>query len=497
MSLFRTAPVEELGVLVDGANYYRELYRAMLRARRSIVMSGWQFDSTVALVRGDDAKHAEAPVTLLELLKHLCATREGLQVWILAWDFHPILLLEREWMQKLVFDWNVPQRLSFLYDSNHAPRGCHHQKFVTLDGELSFLGGLDVAEDRWDERDHRLSNPLRTSRGAPHKPFHDVHTVGRGAEYARAINQLFLGRWERAGGEPVDPQALTPTGAFAQHEVRGALPLDVREVSLCRTDPHVFPGASGPCTEIRDTLVQGIRDAQRLIYVETQYFSSHAIAEALEARMRDAGRPTLDLVFVLNPEGETLKETIAMGLSQAALLERLRGVARETGHRLGFYVTVPHCALEETPDRTTYIHAKVTLIDDRWLCVGSANLNNRSMGVDTELNLLLQTDAPDSTLAAQLKALRCSLLSEHLGGAEVPEGPLVPALEALIDGHEKNACRLRRHPSPTDAEKTALALVDPTSLPFDPDRVEPQEPDALQQLAQAVRGLFDGAGDRG
>lgn len=497
MAAYRTTAVDEMGVLIDGANYYRELYRAMLRAERSIVMSGWQFDTGVALLRGDDAKGAEAPTDLLHLLKHLCETRPWLQVWILAWDFHPILAMEREWMQKLVFDWAIPRKLSFIYDSNHAPRGAHHQKFITLDGELSFVGGMDVCEDRWDECSHLMNNPLRTSRGEHYKPFHDVQAVVRGEEFAGAINELFVGRWERAGGEPFDPAALRPRGTFAKHALTDAVPIPAKTITITRTDPHRLPeNRDKPCTEILEELVAGITAARKLIYVETQYFSSHTIAEAFERRMRAPALPRLNVVMVLNPEGESWREVLAMGLSQAQLIDRLRRVARETGHRLGFYVTVPRCEAHEAPGRTTYIHSKVMIIDDRWLNIGSANLNNRGMGVDTELNVTVQGDEPE--LIDAIAGLRVTLLAEHLGGAQVREvETLVATLDAAIEGRDQRACRLRFHPSPTEAEKTALALIDPQLIPFDPDHVEPEEPDLLQTMGRAFRQLFDAPRDKG
>lgn len=494
MSAYRTTPVNELGMLIDGSNYYRELYRAMLAAERSIVLSGWQFDSGVALLRGKDAEGVETPITFLALLKHLCEQKPWLQVWILAWDFHPILVMEREWLQKVVFDWTIPDKLAFTYDSNHAPRGCHHQKFVTIDGELTFTGGLDIAEDRWDEPSHTLNNPRRISRGEPHKPFHDVHLFVRSREFTAAIHELFLSRWEQAGGVPFDPSLLAPAGTLSDLTLESDHFIPATRASIQRTDPQGRPGGPKPCSEIYETLVEGILSAERIIYAETQYFSSYGLRDALVKRMRDTSKGVLEIVFVLNPEGESLKEVIAMGLSQAQIIIELREVARMTGHHLGFYVTVPHCNESVEPGRTTYIHSKIMIIDDRWMCVGSANLNNRSMGVDTELNITVA--GPE--LEDSLRKLRCSLLAHHMGGAEVPQiDGLVAKLNELIETKDTSACRLRFHPSPTENEATALSLLDPQQLPFDPDHVEPQAPDLVDQFARAFKQLFDSRADRG
>ncbi len=100
---------------------------------------------------------------MLKLLNHLCETKPDLRVYLLAWDSHLVFAAEREWMQQLVFQWNTNPRLAFQFDSAHADGGCHHQKFVVIDGEVSFLSGIDLAEDRWDDRKHLMPNPLRSS----------------------------------------------------------------------------------------------------------------------------------------------------------------------------------------------------------------------------------------------------------------------------------------------------------------------------------------------
>jgi len=203
-------PVSAAGLLVDAAAYYREFYRAALRARRSILLSGWQFDSKVALLRGPEAENAPGPVTLLAFLNWLCEHRPELRIWILAWDFHLIFAAEREWMQRLAFHWMTNERLHFRFDASHIARGSHHQKFVVIDGAVSYLGGLDLCDDRWDDPHHHNFNPLRVSRGEPHQPFHDIQAYACGQELATSLQRLFVKRWELAGGEPPPPHALEP-----------------------------------------------------------------------------------------------------------------------------------------------------------------------------------------------------------------------------------------------------------------------------------------------
>ncbi|MDB4974599.1 MAG: hypothetical protein JWN48_2940 [Myxococcaceae bacterium] len=490
---YRVESVDELGLLVDGDDYYREFYRAASSAERYLLLSGWQFDSDAQLLRGGEAEQATHPVTLLKFLNDLCNQKENLQIWILAWDFSLVFAGEREWMQELVFHWSTNERLRFRFDDNHVERGCHHQKFVVVDGELSFLGGLDLCDDRWDDRRHLAHNPLRLSRGEPHKPFHDVQAYLRGRAMARALSDLFLRRWERAGGDPLVLPAL-PEQLPARPTLDGLLPLHASHAALSRTDPYGSPHGPKLCTEILELHRTAIAAAERLIYLETQYFSSHAVAEALEKRMRDGHKPPLEIVMILNMRGETLKEQAAVGLAQAQIIGRLREVASETPHQLGLFYTLPQCADGETPERATYIHSKLMIVDDRFLTVGSANLTNRSMAVDTELNVSVEADSDDEPLARSIRHVRENLLAEHTGCPELRlSHGLVRHLEEIAtagaNGARDRPCRLRRHPSPTISERAALALVDPQQLPFDPDQVEDFDENAKSDFLGGVRGF--------
>lgn len=496
---YRQHPVDALGVIVDGDDYYREFYRAALTAEHTMVMTGWQFDSGVPLLRGEDAAAARAPITLLKFLNHLCEVKPDLKIWILAWDFHMVFAAEREWMQKLVFHWTTHERLKFRFDSTHVDRGSHHQKFVVIDGGVSFLGGLDLAEDRWDDRKHLMENPLRVSRGKPHKPFHDIQVYLRGRALGRSLNELFAKRWELAGGDPIDAVLKATGDAPLSYQPHNLVPLPATAVTLSRTDPHAVPEGKKPCAEILALHESAIASAERLIYAETQYLSSHQITGAFERRMRDPHLPKLELVFILNMRGETLKEQAAVGLAQAQNLGRLREVAERTGHHLGLYYTLPECGASKQPERATYIHSKLMIVDDRFLTVGSANLTNRSMSVDSELNITVEANgdgAGDAALALAIHKLRMVLIAEHTGGPELElTAGLVARLDLFADGVGPG-CRLRHHPSPTEGEKVAIALLDPQKLPFDPDHVEDldgeQSSDFLSGIARSAKELFTG-----
>jgi phospholipase D1/2 len=159
-------------------------------------------------------------------------------------------------------------------------------------------------------------------------------------------------------------------------------------VGISRTD---YLADKRRVQEVLQLFIDAITAADQLIYIETQYFSSSRICQALVERMRAPGRPGLQIVVVVNERAEALKEEIAVGLRQAKNLERLRRVAASTDHALGLYFSLSDGAGKT--QRATYIHSKLLAVDDRFLNVGSANLTNRSMGVDSELHVSWEATA--------------------------------------------------------------------------------------------------------
>jgi phospholipase D1/2 len=486
--------VTAAGVLVDANDYFKAFYEAALTARRSILLSGWQFDSDVELLRGKDAEGAPMPVTLKAFLNALCEARPDLRIQILAWDFHMVFALEREWMQRLVFHWTTHERLHFRFDSSHVDKGCHHQKFAVIDGCVSFLGGLDLCDHRWDTPRHRDEDEMRMSRGEPHKPFHDIQTYLVGREVAASLEELFSCRWELAGGEPFElPPACDPSVDYEKKPPRGAHVLPAKRVGLSRTDPKGSPSESPEsareCHEVNELYCAAIASADEHIYVETQYFSSAKVSEALVKRLSAPGRPAIDVVLVLNMRAETMKEQLAVGLAQAKVLSDLRKAAEGTPHRLGIYYTVPARSDGKEPERATYIHAKLMIVDDRLLNIGSANLTNRSASVDTELNASFEASSADDEMAKSIQRLRLRLVAEHLGidGELSLDDARVASLDARAKSRDG---RLRLHPSPTPRESKILDVIDPQALPFDPHGVEEDDDESRSVFARGIGALF-------
>jgi len=465
---WRQEAADDSGVVIDAADYYRAFYASARRARHYVLMSGWQFDSGVELLRGDDVPDG-AEVRFLPFLNGLCDANPELHVYILAWDFHVVLALERQWMQRVYFEWMTNPRFRFVFDDCPTPGGSHHQKFVVIDGTHAFVGGMDICESRWDDRRHRGENPLRTSRGQPQKPYHDVQAYLAGSGVTAALADHFWYRWQCAGG---GERPALPSSREAPVRPRGLLAIGTARVALSRTQPSAEEGQG--IREVESLLVDAIAAARQLIFIETQYFSSRRVRDALIERMALSDGPRLEIVVVVNERAEALKEELAVGLRQAQNLEQIRGAATKSGHGLGLYYSV--CDGVTDAFRNTYIHSKLLAVDDRFLTVGSANLTNRSMGIDSELHAsweALGDDHEGRRVARAIRRVRVSLLAEHGGLAGIRAVRSLSRIGDLVerlDGFAMSpGARLQRHGPPTPIQDAAMDVVDPTTLPFDPD----------------------------
>jgi phosphatidylserine/phosphatidylglycerophosphate/cardiolipin synthase-like enzyme len=437
----------ESALLIDGRDYFRAFYAAAAKARRSILLLGWQFDSDVELLRGDDVPRGLGPsdVELLSVLQRLCRHRADLDVRILAWDFSLVYALEREVLQKLHFETVMSERFLFQWDATVPIGGSHHQKVAIIDGEVAFLGSQDICHARWDDSTHRLDNEHRHSRGARHQPYHEVQVAVTG-EPARSLVDLFVARWQCATGERLDRERLIAR----RGSVLGSLPVSLvmppARLGLARTIPAVTGRPA--VQEVAALFVGAIARAQHLVYLETQYLTSRAVCDALIDRMRDRSRPRLEVVILLPQKPERLREELTISVAQALSLRTLDAAAKVYGHALGVYNAV--AGGDEDGAVYVYIHSKLAIVDDDVFVVGSANLTNRSMTIDSEIVAAYEASPNDDELRSAIRQARVRLLAEHLGLAPQPpavapqppaEAPQPPA-EAPRLPAEEDACSL-------------------------------------------------------
>ncbi len=475
-SVWRFARASRAHVVIDAADYYALMQQAMLGARQRIHMIGWDFDTRMRL--GDGRKFWNLPrktiypARLGAFVIWLCDRNPGLQVRVLKWNFGALKFLFRGSMILDLFRWMLHPAIDFKFDSAH-PVGCsHHQKVVVIDDLFAVCGGIDMTSDRWDTPEH-LESDLRRHKPYSKKlygPWHDLSMLVEG-DTAGALAELGRDRWERAGGSPLvpcapQPESAWPEGLTAEFE-------DV-EVGIARTRA-AWRGREA-VHEIEALFVEHIGRAKRFIYAESQYFASRAIAEALAERLAQPDPPEIVLI---NPESaEGWLEQTAMDGARVQLCHAIG--ASDPGNRLRLFMPF------NAAGTAIYVHSKVMIVDDEVVRVGSANMNNRSMGLDSECDLFIDAARPGNAHAgAPIKRLRIALLAEHTGLSEPDVAARLADNASMIDLITQ-APRTGKYLKPfvlrplTDAEK---AVADNALL-------DPERPEELFEPFSKRRGLF-------
>ena len=457
---WRIERAHRLAFLIDGAAYFAAVRAAIARAKRSVFILGWDFDSRIHLMPKPDDGY---PEELGEFLKEVVRRNHELRMYVLSWDFAMVFALDREWAPLYKLGWRSrpAPRVSFRLDDRHPPGGSHHQKVIVVDDAVAFVVGLDLTHGRWDTPQHRREEPNRLdAQGRSARPYHDVQAAVDG-DAARALGELCRQRWHSGTGRRCAP--VDPVGD--PWPVRLAADVEDVDVAIARTDPGWT--TRQPVEEIRALYVDAIAAAKRFVYLENQYFSSSVVGAVVEARLREAGGPEVVAVSRLTEEGWLEERT--MGILRARLHARLRAADAEGRYRL-FYPHLPE--LEGGPPLN--VHSKVLIVDDELCSVGSANFNNRSMGLDTECNIAVEARG-DERVRAAIARFRRRLLAEHLAArpeelarAEAPS--LIRAVEALR--------RPGRTLAPLDPQASAdLESIVPAGAILDPER--PADPELL------------------
>lgn len=411
----------------DGADYFRALRTAILAARKSVFILGWDISAGVDLLPG--ARDETEPTRLAELLDFVVRRRRELHCHVLIWDHAALYALERDPFTRLRLGWGTHRRVHFRFDDQHPYGASHHQKVIVIDDELAFSGGLDVTGHRWDTAEHRVDDPLRVNAmGKPYTPFHDVQAMVEGPA-ARALGELARTRWRRSGWwRPRSlhgfwsrrAQSKATTGGAEQSS---AWPADVEpdlvdvDVAIARTEPRFRHRTA--VRECEELFLDSIAAARRTIYVENQYFTSAQLGEALARRLREPDGP--EVVVVGPKECSGWLEQQTMGALRGEVLANL--VASDLHGRLRL-----SCAMASRErDIVTFIHSKILVVDDEQLRIGSANLSSRSLGMDTECDLVAVAHGDARTRSA-ITRVRDRLVAEHLG---VPPEEVTRAVERL------------------------------------------------------------------
>jgi len=394
---WRIAPARRLSVIVDADAYFNRAREALLKAQRRIMLIGWDFDARIALTRGE--RLPDEPESVGEFLLWLVERTPTLEIFLLRWDVGALKTLGRGSTMLTVAKWMMHPRIHTKLDGHHPPAASHHQKIVSIDDRFGFCGGIDMTGSRWDTRAHRDDDPGRKRPGGqPYVPWHDATLALSGAA-AEALAEQCRNRWHRAGGHAIDP---VDDGGEAWPDTLDADFRDI-DIGIARSIPKMDD--EDEVIEIEALFVAMIAAAQRSVYLESQYFASRRVAEAIAQRLDEADGPEF---VIINPHtAQGWLEPVAMDSARARLVAALNH--RDAHQRLRLFHPVT------TAGAPIYVHAKIAIVDDRILRVGSANLNNRSMRLDTECDIALDASAADPAVRARIAAMRDDLLAEHLG----------------------------------------------------------------------------------
>jgi phospholipase D1/2 len=459
----RVALAHRAAVIIDGETYFQVLHEAFRRAKRSIFIVGWDLHSEVCLVRNGEADGY--PERLGALLDTLADERPELTIHLLCWDFAMIYALEREFFPRYKLKWRSPKPIHFALDGRHPVGASQHQKIVVIDDALAFAGGLDLTQRRWDTSRHRPQDNRRVDPGGnAYPPFHDVQMAVDGAA-AEALGELVKARWTRSEGAP--PAVPAPKKGHDPWPPSLSPNFEEVRIAVARTLPE--DGEQQPIMEVRQLYLDSIAAARRFIYIENQYLSAHCIAEALGARLQEQDGP--EVVIVMPEKTDGWLERHTMDVLRGRSVSRLQAADRHDRLRLYYprRASDPSCAV--------MVHAKVMVIDDRFLRVGSSNLSNRSMGFDSECDLALAADSEDRPRQDAIADIRNRLLAEHLGTdaedvarAVETRHSLIAAIEYLSGGPRSLAPLEAEIPPEVDRLVPESTLLDPEK-PVPPDKL--------------------------
>ena len=408
------AQADQLGLIVDGADYFTHLRAVMAKATRQLLLIGWDFDFEIEMCPGESDADGMAPDGLPNhlgpFIEALVERAPDLHIYLLKWNGAAIIAPGRI-LPAVALAVFGSERVHFALDGHHPFGACHHQKIVVADDQFAFCGGIDMTEERWDTSEHLPENPKRVRKdGTAAHPWHDV-TSALSGPVAAQLGTLARERWLRAKGE-----TLTVPDGGNNDLWPEALNIDARDtpVAISRTLPP-YDGTE-LVDEIEQLYLQSIQSARHSIYIESQYFSSDTICAALRDRLTEHGGPE---VIVINPKVALSQFEDA---SMHATRERILSDLCEADHENRFHIFYPVTAAGDP----IYVHAKVMIVDDVLLHLGSSNINNRSMGFDTECDVSITRPA------AAITRFRDKLIAEHLGVAQLLFSDAVSEHRTLI-----------------------------------------------------------------
>lgn len=407
---------DRVAILVENDRYFSIVEKVLERAERSVTLIGWQFDPRTQLDPINPPLGAAGEVG--HQMRRLARTKPDLKIRLLVWNSPlPIAASQGMFPQRAV-RWFKKNPVDLRLVKPFSMGAAHHPKVLLIDDKLAFCSGGDISVDRWDTGQHLDEDLYRVlPNGAKRKPRHEVVMMVDGGA-ARALAEMSRAAWNWVTGEvpePVSvdydpwPENVTPT---------------LTDVTVGISQTVSANSGRGEKREVEALFLDMINQAERLIYLENQYFTSPVIAAAIARRLTEPDGP--EVVLISTGESPSWFDHATMDGARSEVLHSLEK-ADVFGRLSAWHPKTAGGA-------NIIVHSKVTIIDDRLIRVGSSNLNNRSCGYDTELDVTGEREVPD----AAIRGVRQHLIGHFLGvtddayaEAEAETGTVARAIAAL------------------------------------------------------------------
>ena len=375
----------------EAGPYYHRVSDLLENAKKYVVFVGWQIDSRLRMPKPHSGlSSGQEPVrfeSLKEKVLRLCAEKPQLQIYFLIWDHAYFYTLERENWQGRVWD-EIHPRVHFVFDNRHALGGSHHEKVCLIDGKFAFCGGIDLCDERWDSEQHLYSDPRRSLSGLRenHGPYHDLAVQVSGPVCADIHEHIAL-RWRKL--------STIPFPTVAPHLVCEAEPGHPVYFSRTQSSPGTLDEKPKFVRETEFLFRDLILSAQSRIILEGQYFWSKEVNDLLIAKAHQMRGKPFQIILILAELHKLKSLSRQMSSHQLLLLEKLYKSTRfsDTELVIAFPYVFPdkhRNPLGTLRAKPVYIHSKLLIIDNRYLCIGSANFASRALRLDTEISLTLE-----------------------------------------------------------------------------------------------------------
>jgi phosphatidylserine/phosphatidylglycerophosphate/cardiolipin synthase-like enzyme len=416
-----------VAVMIDGKDTFEQMYDRIFRAERSILIANYDLDPGLKFARSYPDTQMSRPIksacktpiadtkinpdsrtcTLKDILVE--KARQGVDVKVIVWQPRLALRIlpgadERginsreddvEELGRIARKLGVPGRLQVRVDSTApAMTAAHHEKIVVIDCSVGFCGGLDLSQGKWDVSTHDYESSLRDPGS---EPWHDIHAMVKGP----VVWDLACHFWQRwFYAETKDTEKAQQLVAIAAAEEAGDTP-----VTALRTWKQMDRSGG-----IGAWYAEIFRKAEKGIYIENQFpFQAKALTRLLVKRLKEARDLQVVVVGPMEPNLPGFVGSMIARISVKDVNKNLALLRKASGGRLATFSLISQHKTVPTLRRQIYVHSKLMIADDRWMTLGSANLDKNGLADSTELNLGITSEE----LAAKT---RLRLWQEHTGG---------------------------------------------------------------------------------